>query len=623
MCTDKLDEMTGFIVIFCTSRAEAVTLSTNLLQNGIYNVAYGGRVSQNRLSQLSQILLNAIKLKYFSFFSVCDEWAKTNIIQLYSSDRNILICDDYDFLCFPIYIARHVIHYTLPTELSVFLKRFDALLNTCDAIVADSITIRGTDKQLEYLIQMSSYLCLNYRNYQLSSSIFDFLIERISIDWNCKESAQVSVISFIVKYHSRKKKIAINQFVVHNLQGIAFALGQMKWKKSICMRLITKGDDCPVGCPHRHFIITDDNFLPCDGEVRLKLLDAVSTNRYAAHITHHRNNSSNDWSAFHRSSNAADEFELKLKMHFKIFENQKKLATVGSGEKCAVFLNDAIFRAKVVSSNKDDTRYRLLLIDIGKSYVCERDCLLQLPTKFHNFPAQTVEVILMGIDLIPSYRANAIAKLTKWIKLSNSDSNNYCSARIINAFERILLVHNLKCYISNRQKSIEISKNLISYGYTQQIPIQLCEIETKQFLDEERLSPVQSTPKKNSMEENSNLSLFHNSDVSLIEPMHDAVELHCKWENNGAAFFEISDSHISAERKMKLDGKFNFSQGTTIAFESIPPSRLAENKTMADCEQDNKSTTNDISAFEKKPLTACQMMNVINWRKDSFIKKNV
>lgn len=47
---DRMRKMTGYVVIFCAKRHEAIYLSQKLLQNGLLNAVYGERISQNRLS---------------------------------------------------------------------------------------------------------------------------------------------------------------------------------------------------------------------------------------------------------------------------------------------------------------------------------------------------------------------------------------------------------------------------------------------------------------------------------------------------------------------------------------------------------------------------------------------
>lgn len=250
-------------------------------------------------------------------------------------------------------------------------------------------------------------------------------------------------------------------------QTVKVQLEQSKWSRSMCMRLITKAIDCNIDCTYRHVIANEDNFLPRTGDVQLKLLGLISAHRCAAIITHHRARSSDEWADFCTSNYDFEHFKRTLNSHYEYDEYRIIMPSIEPGQLCGVMMKGEYFRGRVISRDRNDTRFRVLLIDVGKTHVYNGNSLLFLPDEFHTYPAQALEVILMGIQPVNDQYKNAIRK---WIKLTNTDGN-YCMAHLIGAFERTLLVKDIKCYIAAQAKTIYIVKNLVGYGFVERIPI--------------------------------------------------------------------------------------------------------------------------------------------------------
>lgn len=374
----------------------------------------------------------------------------------------------------------------------------------------------------------------------------------------------------------------------------------------MCPYLIQKASNCDEYCPYRHYISSEDNFLPRTGQVQLKLFDVIATNRYAAHITHHRQRSSDEWTEFNSSCSEFPEFNQKLKEYFEENESRQHCGPLEPGQMCGLLLQNEVFRGRVISKNREKTRFRVLLVDVGKSHICNADSLLRLPDEFIMFPAQTVEIVLMGIEPVAGKKAAAMGKIAKWMLLAKSSARNCCAARLVGAFERTLLVKEVTCTIADRQQSIHVGKNLVSYGFAEAIPIQIHDVLNGVSLcDEKSKSPVlHSTPMKicgyQQRLETSMPSSAPLNAGSLPEYMRTTSTISTQYCNNGdgdknnnepfnlhsSRIIELEDhadiaaynrpSHSPSQRKLGIDEIFDMANSFPIESLPISPIILAE-----------------------------------------------
>lgn len=359
------------------------------------------------------------------------------------------------------------------------------------------------------------------------------------------------------------------------------------------MRLVTKAIDCTIGCPYRHFITGEDDFLPRTGDVKLKLHDAIVINRYAATITHHRISSSNEWTEFTDSNNNFEQFKCTLQSYYEYDGNHRKLTTIEAGQLCGVLMQGEIFRGRVISRNRDDTRFRVLFIDTGKLHALDANTLLLMPDQFHMYPAQTVDVVLMGIEPNDEHRSNAMRKIKKWLKLTNSNGNNFCSGHLVGAFERTLLVRGMKCHIAEQAKTIQIEKNLVGYGFAEHVPIQpnkLLNVGGEQRENGMKLlMPHHSTPimKNTAVEEETvwsesidsliiehmrsvTISSYRSHGPQLVEPLNDRL-IDDEQLVDVAAY---CPPYLPPQKHIDLDDIFNLSPSAKIGSMPLTPIRL-------------------------------------------------
>lgn len=124
--------------------------------------------------------------------TVYEDWSKISNSEFNGNERNILVCADDDYKSFPVRMAQHIIHYSLPSELTKFLKRFEAIFGSCELLLNEQMAQRGAVGGSDSSDKVTSHLCLTDANYQSSVEIFDFILKRVSIDTNWNEIANVS-----------------------------------------------------------------------------------------------------------------------------------------------------------------------------------------------------------------------------------------------------------------------------------------------------------------------------------------------------------------------------------------------------------------------------------------------
>lgn len=74
----------------------------------------------------------------------------------YLTTRNVLVCDDSKMNAYPIHLATHLVHYSLPNKVETFLQRF----NTCFAYYTEKLdrTLIQTKERNE----LNPSICLTY-----------------------------------------------------------------------------------------------------------------------------------------------------------------------------------------------------------------------------------------------------------------------------------------------------------------------------------------------------------------------------------------------------------------------------------------------------------------------------
>lgn len=236
--------------------------------------------------------------------------------------------------------------------------------------------------------------------------------------------------------------------------------------KPLCMQLITKAANCSSSCAYRHNINFDDNYLPKSGDIKLRLLDVLAPNRYSMHITHYRKSEMGTWLEF-PNQDKWDHFNEQLNRFYNDVNNLMKHQHCHPGDMCAVIVENEVFRGRVME--KLNQTVKVLLIDIGKMEKYHSNAVLKLDEHFCDFPAQTIEAILLGIEPndFNMWKTDARRCVIEWTK----NDRNKMFAKVVNSFERTLLIKSLE--IHQIESKIKIGDNLVTHGYAAKRSINL------------------------------------------------------------------------------------------------------------------------------------------------------
>lgn len=139
-------------------------------------------------------------------------------------------------------------------------------------------------------------------------------------------------------------------------------------------------------------------------------------------------------------------FKEEMRNYYSDEQYHEKVHSIDVGDLCLIFIQNEPKRCRILSIARNAVH--IFLIDDGKSHQCMQMELFELHEDFKEFPAKAIEVFVLGIK--PSQHN------TKWLPeaklhieslmaaLELQSAENYLQAEVLKAFERTLIVKDLK-----------------------------------------------------------------------------------------------------------------------------------------------------------------------------------
>lgn len=233
---------------------------------------------------------------------------------------------------------------------------------------------------------------------------------------------------------------------VLEIQELRFSIEQNKMR-AVCTEMITRTKDCDMNCPYRHVVISpNETMVPEYGFVNMELLEIISPNHFSVRITAHKRSKEHKSKPIENDNEKWLQFEKELCDYYTT-ERRENNRSVEIGEMCLIFHQNKPKRCRVLSKTKSTVS--IYLIDTGRVRSYSVDDLYHLDNEFQYFPSQAIEVFALGyvpIDCNPNWLPESkqfVVKTMNSIK-ERRKTENYLQAQIIHAFERTLIVKDLK-----------------------------------------------------------------------------------------------------------------------------------------------------------------------------------
>lgn len=252
--------------------------------------------------------------------------------------------------------------------------------------------------------------------------------------------------------------------------------------KPMCSELITRRVDCEMKCPYRHTLYQNcnDTSVPEYGYVNMHLLGVLAPNHFAVRIDGHKRRLEHKSKSVECLNCDWEQFDKKLREHYANGSHQFH-EPIEIGDMCLIFHQSQPKRCRVISMEK--VHISVYLVDIGRIRSYTADKLYHLDDEFHDFPAQAIEVFVLGYlpaDSSPTWIPEAKTYVEKVMRSMKEQrkTQNYLQAEVIKAFERTLIVKDLRIMYKgkNELRAKSIGESLIKCGWATEAPIQLHDI---------------------------------------------------------------------------------------------------------------------------------------------------
>lgn len=256
--------------------------------------------------------------------------------------------------------------------------------------------------------------------------------------------------------------------------------------RPVCSELITRSIDCDMQCPYRHTLYNDcnDTFVPEYGYVNMQLLGVLGPNHFAVRVDGHKRRLEHKSKSLECLNSDWEQFDKKLREHYANV-SRKHHDPIEIGDMCLIFYQSRPKRCRIISvANK---RISVYLVDVGRIRCYAPDQLYRLDEEFQDFPTQAIEVFVLGYlpsDCNPKWLPEAkdyVLSMMRSMK-EQRKTQNYLQAEVIKAFERTLIVKDLRILYKgkNELRVKSIGQNLIKSGFATEAPIVLHDI----FMDD-------------------------------------------------------------------------------------------------------------------------------------------
>lgn len=250
--------------------------------------------------------------------------------------------------------------------------------------------------------------------------------------------------------------------------------------KPVCGELITRSVDCDMQCPYRHTLFDcNDTYVPEYGFVNMELLNVLAPNHFAVRVIGHKRCLEHKSKSVENLNNDWEQFDKNLREHYTNIarENHEHIEI---GDMCLIFYQSQPKRCRVISMDKK--RISVYLVDIGRIRSYAPDQLYRLDDEFVDFPAQVIEVYVLGYlpaDCSPKWLPEAKDYVEQMMHVMKEQrkTQNYLQAEVIKGFERTLIVKNLKMMFKGKSLGVKlVGQKLIKSGFANEAPIVLHDI---------------------------------------------------------------------------------------------------------------------------------------------------
>lgn len=408
-------------------------------------------------------------------------WTKRclSIRNHHNNTTNILVCDDENLKIFPIRTAAHIVHFSLPNKVEIFKQRFI----TCYGFYEDRLRRKLIHMQDDTSLQQPHceiYFDDNYFEDYIHT--YELLRDRT----NCELPMHLTLSVQVSRFSKRKEKNQKYQYFYFffsyifflNLQRLRFMIEESKMKP-LCAELITTAKNCDMYCPYRHVINKPNETMLFENcLVNMEFLDVLAPNHFSVRVISHKRQK------MHRSKPMPNDNEQWLQFEKQLTDfyttHREKVHSIEIGEMCLIFCENQPKRCRVLSKSKGSIS--VYLIDTGRVRTYSPNHLYILDDNFQNFPSQAIEVFVLGYEpndcnskWLPEAK-QCVIQMMKTIKYQNK-TQNYLQADVIRAFERTLIVKDLKIMYKGRKhlRFKSIGDGLIKCRFAIETPIQLHE----------------------------------------------------------------------------------------------------------------------------------------------------
>lgn len=233
--------------------------------------------------------------------------------------------------------------------------------------------------------------------------------------------------------------------------------------------MIIWGKDCDMECPYRHKLTDkNDTFVPNYGFVNMQLIEVLAPNHYTVRVLSHKRRLVHKSKPVNNFDDEFKQFDDTLCEFYAEEDNIRKPSQIVVGALYLVFSSIMPKRCRVVS--KSTKSIRIYLIDDGKAKRCNENELFYLDEEFHTFPAQSIEMFVLGIlpsdsatDWLPEATPAVEHAMAPLKDVTRNDI--YLQAEVIRTFDRTLIVKDLNI-LFKKQTGLEIkgvAHHLIKY----------------------------------------------------------------------------------------------------------------------------------------------------------------
>lgn len=253
--------------------------------------------------------------------------------------------------------------------------------------------------------------------------------------------------------------------------------------KPVCSELITRAVDCDMQCPYRHALYDNcnDTFVPEYGYVNMQLLGVLGPNHFSVRVNGHKRRLEHKTKSLECLNSDWEQFDKKMREHYTNATRQNH-HPIELGDMCLIFHQNQPKRCRVISM-ENKRCISVYLVDVGRvrSYAPEQ--LYRLYEEFQDFPTQAIEVFVLGYapsDSSPKWFPEAKQCVEQWMHSMKEQrkTQNYLQAEVIRAFERTLIVKDMRILYKgkNQLRAKSIDRSLIKCGLATEAPIELHEI---------------------------------------------------------------------------------------------------------------------------------------------------